>query len=94
MTAPPPDTDAHTAQHNTANTTPAAHNRVRSLPRHIAHSGSSATRALHGHTAENPLPAGSAHTQLSTTHPSDDSPDTTLGKLPLIWLLPKLRDLS
>jgi hypothetical protein len=37
---------------------------------------------------------GSAHTQRTATHFSNESPDTTLGKLPLIWLWLKYRDLS
>jgi hypothetical protein len=40
------------------------------------------------------VPAGGANTQHTATHRSDDSPDTTLGKLPLIWLLSTSRYLS
>jgi hypothetical protein len=46
LTAPPPDTNAHTAQYHTTITPPAAHNRVCSPPpAPIAHSGRSATSA-------------------------------------------------
>jgi hypothetical protein len=40
------------------------------------------------------MTAGGAHTQHTATHVSDDSPDTTLGKLPLIRFLLKSRCLS
>jgi hypothetical protein len=92
ITAPPTDTDAHTAQCHTTNTTPAAYNRVhRPLPpSHTAAEGPLA----HKHTAVNPVTAGGAHKQFTTTHRSDDKPDTTLGKLPLIWFLAKSSPLS